>query len=681
MALEDQLGATGGDDDNSTIPPQSILNDLITQRMPDVAQQGGNVDPQSVLNRLIRGARMRTPGSQQAQPAAPGADFSQFGKTQQELGPNAGVDGTDFSQFGEPESGTEANPATGDVPVPDTGNAVSVGAEAAARSAATQAGQTMKMAARGLPAMEQAEQGAFSPLNENLLTNPPKAEDSGAFQAGEAVTSFGKQIGPTPQEEAAHPIAAMVGGALGGVAAPLALGALNPVAGIAGGAALFGASSAEDTYEEAKKHGASDETASQAALLSGAVNAALGSLPIASVLQPVAKILPQASGYIMQILAQAAKDGIVFASVGEAQQYIGEQIAKMYDPNAGYSFSTERLISEFLAGGALGGLHAAFRRGEAQPDTRRDWNTPNVDDITPGARTGLPPPRPGEQDTGTKTDETTPPPPPPRPDTGGGETETPDAGGRRESWSDDKRSSMRSAATAYGEFTPSQIWKWSDDKLFQYVKDKNQADAEKQSPNTEKWKGQPRNDDAILRQYGLSDEEIKAMSPEEKKAKADEAIANGTFHYEPLGPGTASNPIDLKSGDDVQRAAAVASTDHTPAQGEAGNIQRGHATWNGMGITIEVPAGGTRRGTVPKTGEPWEAKHPNAYGAFKGLPKAADGQSPDVIIGPNPESPAVAVIDEFDPKTGKYRQSKALIGFNSAAEAMAAYRGILEQVS
>src|SRR6202035_1146411 len=79
---------------------------------------------------------------------------------------------------------------------------------------------------------------------------------------------------------------------------------------------------------------------------------------------------PEASGLAMRILAKAAEDGIVFMGVGEAQEYIGQQIAKMYDhdPNAGYSFDLQRIANEFLTGalrGAVSGAVTPSRRQEA----------------------------------------------------------------------------------------------------------------------------------------------------------------------------------------------------------------------------------------------------------------------------------------------------------------------------
>ena len=81
---------------------------------------------------------------------------------------------------------------------------------------------------------------------------------------------------------------------------------------------------------------------------------------------------------------------------------------------------------------------------------------------------------------------------------------------------------------------------------------------------------------------------------------------------------TRDEPIDIKTGADVQRAAAQASQTHTHEQGQAGNYEMGHATWHGLDIAFEAPAGGMRRGLDKKTGAPWEGRVGSATGFIKG---------------------------------------------------------------
>jgi hypothetical protein len=175
----------------------------------------------------------------------------------------------------------------------------------------------------------------------------------------------------------------------------------------------------------------------------------------------------------------------------------------------------------------------------------------------------------------------------------------------------------------------------------------------------------------LLRRYGYGDAEIAAMSDQQRRARAAEAVENGITV--PPAAGTGDEPVWLRTGADVQQVARVADQQHSPAQGEAGNVQRGHASWNGLAISIEAPAGGVRRGIAPD-GTPFATRVGATYGYLRGVPRAADRQAPDVFLGPHVGAGGpVYVIDELDPATGAYRQSKSMIGFASRADAVSAY--------
>jgi hypothetical protein len=744
MTLAQALGATSPDDpsDEGYIDPQGVASGLMVQHEPD-ADLDATADPLTVAQRLLRkhaGAtgRIITPGNYSVTPGVPSATSAAAPAS---FDPSTFADQTkpgafDPSDFGAgPAEGTEGNPYTGNVEVPDS--AIAGAGQALAGGAIKAVGKGIEYAARLAQPLENAtpETNPFASeeqLEAEQSAPKPPAEASPIFKAGQATANLGEQIGPTEATQKAHPIATGVFGAIGTTAPLILAGMADPVLAMAGGAALFGASSAEETYEAAKKNGASDETAANAASLNGVVMGALGATNVGLILQPFKKFLPEASGLGVRILYQAIESGITFTGVGEAQEYLGQQIAKMYDPNAGYSFNTERLISEFLAGGALGGLHAAFRRGEAEEQVQPQTGAqPGTGTAQPNAG-ALPRPGGGGEQTATQTDANNPKyweengsfdyaayqkdnpgydrNADPNPWQQGAGAQQGGAGAQQgpqgtqqtgpqapapEPFKSALKPNIRSKledqavnlgmaeaglpgtpARAWGQ-TEKQAWQakrqsisddvasWPDDQLKSYVHERTNPQGT-----------QPRNDDAILRQYGLSDDEIKAMSPEDKKIKADEAIANGTVHYEPDRAGTVTNPVNLKTAADVQRAAAVADQDHTPAQGEAGNAQRGHATWNGLGIAIEIPPGGVRRGVVKETGQPWESTHPDAYGEFKDLPDAADGMKPDVVIGSHPNAPTVYVIDELDRKTGEYKQSKAFIGFSTPQDVANSYVGI-----
>jgi hypothetical protein len=110
----------------------------------------------------------------------------------------------------------------------------------------------------------------------------------------------------------------------------------------------------------------------------------------------------------------------------------------------------------------------------------------------------------------------------------------------------------------------------------------------------------------------------------------------------------------------------------TEAQKEAGNYQKGHVKFQGLDISIETAKGQTRSGK-DAAGKEWSVEMPHDYGYIKRT-EGADGDHVDVAIGPHKDSERVYVINQKDPKTGKFDEHKALVGYNSADEAIAAYK-------
>lgn len=115
----------------------------------------------------------------------------------------------------------------------------------------------------------------------------------------------------------------------------------------------------------------------------------------------------------------------------------------------------------------------------------------------------------------------------------------------------------------------------------------------------------------------------------------------------------------------------------TEAQKKAGNYAMGHISLHGLDITIENPRGSTRSGT-DADGKAWSVEMANHYGYFK-RSEGADGDHVDVFIGPHPDSTKVFVVDQIDPRTGRYDEHKVLMGFNSLAAARAGYLANYEQ--
>jgi N12 class adenine-specific DNA methylase len=135
--------------------------------------------------------------------------------------------------------------------------------------------------------------------------------------------------------------------------------------------------------------------------------------------------------------------------------------------------------------------------------------------------------------------------------------------------------------------------------------------------------------------------------------------------------------------DAVDRAANQAATspqnelpEPSEAQKEAGNYKMGHLSGEevqGLRISVENPQGSTRSGTSPD-GAAWSNTMAAHYGYVKGS-EAADGDHVDVFVGPHAATaPTVYVVDQIN-ADGSYDEAKALMGFNSEAEALAAYKG------
>ena len=137
-------------------------------------------------------------------------------------------------------------------------------------------------------------------------------------------------------------------------------------------------------YKTALSDPANLEAAIHAAGWSATASAALGVLPLGVILRPVARTAPGLVGWATGKLMQAGQSGIVFASVGEAQQYINQQIAHdYYDPTAAYSPDMKRMLGSAITGGVLGMTHPLGPQRQSSPEelaafTRDAQNAPNA---------------------------------------------------------------------------------------------------------------------------------------------------------------------------------------------------------------------------------------------------------------------------------------------------------------
>jgi hypothetical protein len=124
----------------------------------------------------------------------------------------------------------------------------------------------------------------------------------------------------------------------------------------------------------------------------------------------------------------------------------------------------------------------------------------------------------------------------------------------------------------------------------------------------------------------------------------------------------------------VDKAAKKTNANPSDAQKEAGNYAKGTVKWNGLNVAIETPKGAVRKGMAKIGGKmrEWSVKMQDHYGYIKRT-EGADGDQVDVFMGPNPKSEDVYIIHQNDLHTGSFDEHKAMLGYDSLAEAMSAY--------
>lgn len=238
----------------------------------------------------------------------------------------------------------------------------------AAHSAIGLPGEALKGAAIGF--------GQFSdePIRQSAL-----------YSIGDKMKKYAETWGAGDEAVRAHPWAATAGSVVGG-AAPMApvLGAAAigaPAAatlGLAGGALTgMGAAAGATAFDEALMKGANEETASKVAGLNAIVAGGLGTIPLGALLAPVRAYTPALTGWAAATIEKALVGGITFTGVGEAQDFLGRQIAKQfYDPSATYEPSIDRVIGSLIGGGIVGTITPkmmrAHERGDNKPLTEKE---------------------------------------------------------------------------------------------------------------------------------------------------------------------------------------------------------------------------------------------------------------------------------------------------------------------
>lgn len=126
----------------------------------------------------------------------------------------------------------------------------------------------------------------------------------------------------------------------------------------------------------------------------------------------------------------------------------------------------------------------------------------------------------------------------------------------------------------------------------------------------------------------------------------------------------------------IEAARSEVAPEPTEAQKEAGNYKKGHLKLQGLDIALENPKGSTRSGT-DQDGRAWHSTMAHDYGYIKRT-LGADGDHVDVFIGDKPDSETVYVVDQVDPKTGKFDEHKVMMGFSDEQAAREGYLGNYE---
>ena len=109
----------------------------------------------------------------------------------------------------------------------------------------------------------------------------------------------------------------------------------------------------------------------------------------------------------------------------------------------------------------------------------------------------------------------------------------------------------------------------------------------------------------------------------------------------------------------------------TDSQKHAGNYKMGHLSFQGLPISIENPKGSYRSGK-DKDGKEWKNKIHSHYGYIKNS-LGKDGDHVDCFIGPHHNSDKVFVINQNNPKDGKFDEHKLMMGFHKHSDAVEGY--------
>jgi hypothetical protein len=499
----------------------------------------------------------------------------------------------------------------------------------------------------------------------NPLTGVYHSPEERSKQFADAITAANPKLEDRLNDTVGGKIGGFVGGVLPYVAATVASGPAAPAV----DGALFFSSGYQNTYDDAKAHGASEDKAHAAGLINGSINALLA-MPLKTVGKAYEAVFgdtapkvitraiqnaydhggPEATGTLLGHLAEAIKAGgegseklrseaveginnvlaeiqktpaqriadvaktaAGHAAIGGGVQTAQNLVSQSYDHERG---TFENVPEQALGFGALGAISKGFEQVAAARKAKQA-----LDIIAKG----------GEPPTGTGL------PGPKAPEPGpAGPTEKP-ANAKEVTPAETKTPPAATKTPPAATKTP-------------------EAATEPAIGAAEK---------AYVEQGGHIDK----LDAQEKLAKLREAFPSEPArmaaiekHLEPVDTAAHEAATSPKNG----------LAEPTDAQKEAGNYQKGHVTLAGMDVSIENPAGSQRKPEFP----PLQSH----YGYIRGT-VGADKDHVDLFIKPGTPkdwSGPVFVVNQVD-KSGKFDEHKAVIGVNKQSEALAEYNSNYEK--
>ena len=169
--------------------------------------------------------------------------------------------------------------------------------------------------------------------------------------------------------------------------------------------------------------------------------------------------------------------------------------------------------------------------------------------------------------------------------------------------------------------------------------------------------------DAVRDELGIVD----SITPENKAAESTGSISSVSSDKN----GQKETKIDI-AAKDAALSPKNKLTEPTEKQKEAGNYKLGHTSIQGLNVSIENPKGSTRSGT-DTGGKKWSVNMKSHYGYFKGT-IGKDKDHVDAFIGDDAETAkSVFIVNQVDPKTGKFDEHKVMMGYADKEAATNAY--------